>query len=114
MPRSCRCTTQGPRNERHRDSKYPEHLPETWTGAEDIDAYAFGKPWVCSPDIVTLVYQHDGRGPVNSDVKCRDLMVTIVSKGLEGFRSEKGLSLAGPRHYEFDVDYVPIEVLLSV
>jgi hypothetical protein len=28
---------------------------------------------------------------------------------VEGFRSEAGLNLAGPRHFGFDIDYIPIE-----
>jgi len=34
-------------------------------------------------------------------------------KGLDGFRSEMGLSLAGPNHFGFDIDYVPIEELMA-
>jgi len=30
-------------------------------------------------------------------------------KGLEAFRSERGLAAAGPRYFGFDIDYVPIE-----
>ena len=36
-------------------------------------------------------------------------MVVIGVKGLEAFRSEKGLGGAGPRYFGFDIDYVPIE-----
>jgi len=94
--------------------QYEGQQLEVWFKNEIHVSWLNGKPWVCSPDIVSLIYQHNGMGPVNSDVKCGDRMVAIGCKGLEGFRSEKGLGLAGPRHYGFDVDYVPIEVLLSV
>jgi len=29
------------------------------------------------------------------------------------FRTEAGLKLAGPEHFGFDIDYVPIEDLIS-
>jgi DUF917 family protein len=34
-------------------------------------------------------------------------------RGLEGFRSERGLGCAGPRYFGFDIDYRPIEELLG-
>ncbi len=40
-------------------------------------------------------------------------MVAIGMKGLDGFRSEMGLSLAGTKHFGFDIDYVPIEELMA-
>ena len=46
-------------------------------------------------------------------IKEGDEVVAIGMKGLDGFRSEMGLSLAGPRHFGFDIDYVPIEELMA-
>ncbi|HHH82371.1 MAG TPA: DUF917 family protein, partial [Chloroflexi bacterium] len=40
--------------------------------------------------------------------------VAVVGiKGLEAFRSERGLAAAGPRYFGFDIDYVPIEKLMA-
>ncbi len=36
-------------------------------------------------------------------------MTVIGVKGLEAFRSEKGLGAAGPRYFGFEIDYVSIE-----
>ena len=40
-------------------------------------------------------------------------MAVIGLKGLESFRSQKGLGCAGPRYFGFDIDYVPIEELIK-
>lgn len=64
---------------------------------------------MCSPDLVSLVHQDNGRGIYNSELREGDQVVAIGMKGVEGFRTEKGLELAGPRHFGFDIEYVPIE-----
>ena len=71
------------------------------------------KPWICSPDLVSLVYQKDGRGVYNAELKEGDEVVAIGIKGLDIFRTELGLNLAGPRHYGFDINYTPIEDLIQ-
>jgi len=59
------------------------------------------------------VYQDNGRGIYNAELREGDKVVAIGMRGVEGFRCEKGLELAGPRHFGFDIDYVPIEELLE-
>jgi DUF917 family protein len=85
-----------------------------WFKNENQVSWLNGNPWICSPDILTLVYKKDGRGPLNSEIKVGDQLVAIGIRGLEGFRTQRGMELAGPGHFGFDVDYVPIEELMAV
>ncbi len=85
---------------------------EIWFKNENLVSWLNGSPWVCSPDLVSLVHQDCGRGIYNSELREGDRVVAIGLKGVEGFRTEKGLELAGPRHFGFDIDYVPIERLV--
>jgi hypothetical protein len=62
--------------------------------------------------LVSLVYQENGRGINNAELKEGDEVVAIGISGVEAFRCEAGLELAGPRHFGFDIDYVPIEELV--
>ena len=40
--------------------------------------------------------------------------MAVGIKGLEAFRTDFGLNQAsGPRYFGFDIDYVPIEVLMG-
>jgi DUF917 family protein len=39
--------------------------------------------------------------------------MVVGIKGLEAFRSERGLAGAGPRYFGFDIDYIPIEKLME-
>jgi hypothetical protein len=81
-----------------------------WFKNENHVTWLNGKPWVCSPDIVTLAYRASGEGTSNTLLQEGDDVVAVGMKGLEGFRTEFGLNQAsGPRYFGFDIDYVPIE-----
>ena len=92
--------------------KYQGQKLKVWFKNENQVTWLNGKPWICSPDLVTLVYRENGRGIYNAELKEGDEVAVIGMKGVEAFRSEAGLSLAGPRHFGFDIDYIPIEDLI--
>ena len=68
-----------------------------------------GKPFVTSPDLVVIVDRKSGEGITNTLLKAGQEVAVIGIKGLEVFRSERGLGAAGPRYFGFDIDYVSIE-----
>jgi len=84
---------------------------DVWFKNENLVSWLNGNPWVCSPDLLVLL-QPDGRGIYNTDFREGEEVVAVGMKGVEGFRTEQGLKLAGPRHFGFDIDYVPIEELM--
>ena len=86
---------------------------QVWFKNENLVSWLDGDPWVCSPDLVSLVYKDSGRGIGNAELREGDRVAAIGMKGVEGFRTARGLELAGPRHFGFDIDYVPIELLLD-
>ena len=93
---------------------YEGHSLDVWFKNENHVSWLDGKPWVCSPDLVTLVRRDTGEGITNTDIKEGDEVVAVGIKGLEAFRTEFGLNeAAGPRYYGFDIDYVPIEELVE-
>ena len=93
--------------------KHQGQKMEIWFKNENQVTWLNGKPWVCSPDLVSLVYQKDGRGIYNAELREGDEVAAIGLKGLEAFRTEEGLKLAGPRHFGFDINYTPIEDLMK-
>jgi DUF917 family protein len=63
---------------------------------------------------VSIVYRDTSVGATNTDIKEEDEVVVVGMSGLEGFRTEFGLNNAsGPRYFGFDIDYVPIEMLID-
>jgi len=94
--------------------KYEGQTLDVWFKNENHVSWLNGKPWVCSPDLLTLVYKDSGDGTTNTLIKEGDEVVAVGMKGLEAFRTEFGLNEAsGPRYFGFDIDYVPIEELVK-
>lgn len=89
------------------------HRLEVWLKNENHVTWLDGKPYVCSPDLVTLAYKDSGTGTTNDLIAEGDEIVAVGMKGLESFRSEFGLACSGPRYFGFDIDYVPIEELMK-
>ncbi|HEY52257.1 MAG TPA: DUF917 domain-containing protein [Caldilineae bacterium] len=92
---------------------FQDQTLKVWFKNENQVTWLNGSPWICSPDLVTFVYRENGRGIYNADLKEGDEVIAVGIKGVQAFRSEQGLKLAGPRHYGFDIEYTPIEALME-
>ncbi len=94
---------------------YKGQTLDVWFKNENHVSWLNGKPWVCSPDLVILAMRETGEGITNTAIKEGDDVAAVGVKGLEVFRTQFGLDrAAGPRYFGFDIDYVPIEDLMSV
>jgi DUF917 family protein len=92
---------------------YQGHELKVWVKNENHISWLDGKPWVCSPDILTLAYE-DGTGTSNATIAEGEKVIAIGMKGVEAFRTSYGLDhAAGPRYFGFDIDYTPIEELVQ-
>ena len=78
-----------PRNERYNQNLQKAINPYRWY------EYAF--------------YRETGEGITNTLMDAGRRVMVVGIKGLEAFRSERGLAAAGSRYFGFDIDYVPIE-----
>jgi len=94
--------------------EYAGQVLKVWFKNENHVTWLNDKPWVCSPDIVSLIDKATGEGFCNASIKAGDQAVVIGIKGLEAFRTRFGLDeSSGPRYYGFDIEYIPIEVLMK-
>lgn len=94
--------------------KYKGQELRVWFKNENHVSWLNGKPFVCSPDILSLVHKSTGVGTTNTLIKEGDQVVAVGMKGLEAFRSKFGLEMAsGPRYFGFDIEYIPIEELVK-
>lgn len=95
------------------DGGYTGHQLKVWFKNENHVSWLDGKPFVCSPDLLTLAYE-DGSGTSNTSIAEGEKVVAVGIKGVEAFRSPYGLERAsGPRYFGFDIDYVPVEELVK-
>ncbi len=84
-----------------------------WFKNENQISWLNGESWICSPDLLSLVYSENGRGICNAELKEGDQVAVIGMKGLDDFRTEFGLSLAGPAHFGYNIKYTPIETQIN-
>ena len=92
---------------------YAGHTLDVWFKNENHVSWLDGQPYVCSPDLVTIADRETGEGFTNTAIAAGHRVAVVGIKGLEAFRSERGLAAAGPRYFGFEVDYVPIEELVE-
>lgn len=88
---------------------YAGHTMDIWFKNENHVSWLDGRPFVCSPDLIVVVDRETGEGITNTDLDAGTRVAVVGVKGLEAFRSERGLAAAGPRYFGFDIDYIPIE-----
>jgi len=94
-------------------NQYQGKTMEVWFKNENQVTWIDGNPFVCSPDLVTIVDKNTGIGITNTDIDAGHEVAVIGVKCHQIFRTPKGLDWCGPRYYGFDIDYVPIEEILG-
>jgi hypothetical protein len=68
-----------------------------------------GKPYATSPDIIEVIHRDTGEPITNFDIKDGDIVSVVGVRGREPFRTPRGLQVLGPKHFGYDIPYVPIE-----
>jgi DUF917 family protein len=89
------------------------HTFRCWFKNENHISWIDDEPLVTSPDLIAIVDPETGEGRINTYIAAGDRVAVIGIKGPEVFRSERGLTGAGPRYFGFDVEYMPIEERLA-
>ena len=86
------------------------HSLRTWFKNETHVTWLDDQPWVCSPDLVTLVDPGSGHGFTNADVAVGHEVTAVGMRGLDVMREPAALlNGSGPAYFGFDVPYIPIE-----
>ncbi len=82
---------------------------EVWYKNENHVSWKNGKPFVTSPDLICILDLETGEGKTTYEVQPGQLVAVIGMKANPAHRTKRGIELLGPRHFEIDLDYVPIE-----
>jgi hypothetical protein len=93
--------------------RFAGHTLQVWFKNENHVTWLDGEPWICSPDLVVIADRKTGEGYTNTLIDAGAEVAVVGIRGLEAFRTERGLSCAGPRYFGFDIEYRPIEELLD-
>jgi DUF917 family protein len=80
-----------------------------WYKNENHVCWLGGQPYATSPDLICIVDAETAEPMVNSAVAAGQRVAVVGIPAVDAYRSPAGIERLGPRHFGFDIDYVPIE-----
>jgi DUF917 family protein len=87
------------------------HTLRVWFKNENHVTWRDGTPWVCSPDLIMTIGA-DGT-PYTNTLLSEGARIGVVGAMADPrLRTPVALDLLGPRHYGYDLPYLPIEQLV--
>jgi DUF917 family protein len=84
-----------------------------WFKNENHISWLNDKPYVTSPDMLIVVDRKTGEPYANSAIEEGQHVAVIGLQAIPQFRSKKGISILGPKHFGFDIKYTPIEQVVG-
>jgi len=92
--------------------EYSRQRYRLWYKNENLIGWIDGELDITTPDLIALVDSHTGEGIYNwsnESLACERRCTVIGRKANPLWSSARGVELFGPRHFEFDFDYVPFD-----
>jgi DUF917 family protein len=63
------------------------------------------------PDLITILDAESGQAITTEHLRYGFRVIVLGVPCDEKWRTEAGVALGGPRHFNYDIDYVPLEEL---
>jgi uncharacterized protein len=92
--------------------EFQGHTFKIWFKNENHVTWLDHKPYVCSPDIVTVVALEDCEPMTNTYLQIGQ-KVAIIGKPHKKYRIKGDIHLLSPKHFGFDIEWKPMEQLLK-
>ncbi len=89
------------------------HEMKIWFKNECLVSWKDGLPFVTAPDMLALVDRSTGEPRTNNQVEEGHEIAVVGVRAREPYRTKAGIDILGPRHFGFDLDYVPIERIMG-
>ena len=89
--------------------EFKGHKFKIWFKNENHVSWLDEEPYVTSPDIIEVVELKTAEPITNTDLNEGTTVAVIGAKCDEKLRTPEGLAVLGPKHFGFDIEYVPIE-----
>lgn len=68
-------------------------------------------PKYTAPDLICVVDEKTGEPSTNTNLESGTNVAVIVAPALEIHRTPQSINALGPRHYGFDIEYIPMEAV---
>jgi len=92
------------------------HHLKIWFKNENHISWLDTKPYITSPDGLNVIDPETGWGLANfwtSEWEHGRKVAVVGVRAEDIWRTEKGLKLLGPKHFDFDIPYKPIEKIIK-
>ncbi len=89
--------------------EFAGHTAKIWFKNENHIMWFDDKVLATSPDIIEIIEAKSGEPITNTDLKEETKVSVVGLRGRDPFKTPKGLEILGPKHFGFDIEYVPIE-----
>ena len=96
------------------EGDYEGHELKVWYKNENLVSWLDGEQFIVCPDLICIVDTETCEGHSNfrsADNKGKKVTVFGV-RAIDLWRTPKGIEVFGPRHFGFDLDYVPMEKVI--
>ncbi|MEM4482040.1 MAG: DUF917 domain-containing protein [Desulfurococcaceae archaeon] len=90
--------------------EFEGHDAKIWFKNENHIMWFDDKVIATSPDIIAVIESHSGDPITNTDIKEGKRVSVVGLKARDQFRTPRGIEILGPRHFGFNIDYIPIEI----
>lgn len=84
-----------------------------WFKNENHIAWTDGKVVATSPDLICVVDERTAAPITNDAIRIGNEVAVVGMKAPPPLRTERGIRALGPKHFGFDIEYVPIERLFG-
>ena len=91
--------------------EFQGHTFKVWFKNENHITWLDNKPYVCSPDIITVVTLANCEPITNTCIKVGQ-QVAIIGKPHIQYRDKGDVNLLTPKHFGFDIEWKPMEQVL--
>ncbi|MBI4561574.1 MAG: DUF917 domain-containing protein [Candidatus Rokubacteria bacterium] len=88
------------------------HRLQIWFKNENHVTWRDGTPWVLSPDLIMVLDAESGTPYTNTLLSEGARVGVVGARADTKLRTAEARALLGPRHYGYNLEYVPIEELL--
>lgn len=89
--------------------EFAGHTFRIWYKNEYHVSWLNERPYVTSPDAIAVLDLDSGEPHINNSIAPGQRVAVVGRKAPPAYRTARGIELLGPRHYGFELDYVPIE-----
>jgi len=95
------------------DGRFSDSTLRIWLKNENLMSWLNSAPFVSAPDLICVLDEDAGVPLTNPNQQVGRNVSVIALPAHERWRTDKALSVFGPRSFGFDIDYRPLDAVIA-